>query len=91
MAQRHKSAQKRARQNITRNRRNRVIKSHIRVALKDVQTNTDAALGPKLAVTAQRVLDRAAGKRVLHKNKAARLKSQVMRKKPASAKPDATT
>lgn len=86
MAQRHLSVEKRARQNITRNRRNRVIKSQIRTALKDVEANTDQAQTPKLATKAQSVLDRAARKNVIHKKKAARIKSQIMRKTSAAKK-----
>jgi len=80
VAKRHLSVEKRARQNIKRNRRNRVVKSAIRGALKQAAASSDPAQIPKLATNAQRVLDRAVSKRVIPKNRAARLKSRLMKK-----------
>lgn len=87
---RHLSVEKRARQNIKRNRRNRVVKSAIRGALKQVETNNDPAKTTELTTNAQRILDRAAAKKVLHKNKAAHLKSKIMKKTAQPEKADTT-
>jgi len=87
---RHLSVEKRARQNIKRNRRNRIVKSAIRGALKQVKANDDPTKTAKLTTNAQRILDRAAAKKVLHKNKAARMKSRVMKKPAQTEKAVAT-
>ena len=81
MARRHLSVEKRARQNLKRNRRNRAVKSEIRGALKKIETSSDPAQASKAVTEAQRVLDRAAAKGVMHKKKAARVKSQIMKPK----------
>jgi len=90
VAKRHLSVEKRARQNVVRNRRNRVIKSAIRGALKKVEDNTDQAKTTAVTIEAQRVLDRAVTRNVVHKNKASRLKSRLMKKagKAATTKTD---
>ena len=90
MAKRHLSVEKRARQNVVRNRRNRVIKSSMRAALKQVDDNTDQAKTAAVTVKAQRVLDRAVARNVVHKNKASRIKSRLMKKagQAATAKTD---
>jgi small subunit ribosomal protein S20 len=77
MPLRHKSAQKRARQIKKRTERNKKNKSLIKGLVKRTLTETDkeAAINEfKKAVSA---LDRAAVKRVIHPNKAARLKSKL--------------
>jgi len=90
VAKRHLSVEKRARQNVVRNRRNRVIKSSMRAALKHVDENTDQAKTAVVSIEAQRVLDRAVARNVIHKNKASRIKSRLMKKagKPVTAKTD---
>ena len=70
----HKSALKRARQNINRRTRNRSAKTKIKNVVKDVQTAVDenakeAAL-EKLN-TAKSVIDDTASKGIIHKNTAA--------------------
>ena len=77
---RHLSVEKRARQNIKRNRRNRTVKSAMRGTLKELAASKDPESTAKLTVKAQKVFDRAAARNVIHKNKAARLKSQIMKK-----------
>lgn len=78
---RHLSVEKRARQNLKRNRRNRITKAAMRGALKDLATNKDPEAAAKLSAKTQKIFDRAAARNVIHKNKAARLKSQIMKKK----------
>jgi small subunit ribosomal protein S20 len=84
-----KSAEKRMRTSKIRAQRNKQARSRLRTAIKKVgQTDT-----PDAAVEAQReavsLIDRAAAKRLIHPNRAGRLKSQlaglVQSKQPAGA------
>ena len=76
----HKSSEKRARQDVVRNARNRAYVSKIRTAVKKVRTSVeDMKKGTgemsKLQEafrTAQSLLHKAVGKRVIHRNNAAR-------------------
>lgn len=70
---------------MARNRRNRKVKATMRGAVKELATNQDAAKTATLTAAAQKTFDRAAAKNIIHKNKAARLKSQIMRKKAVVA------
>jgi small subunit ribosomal protein S20 len=75
-----KSAQKRARQAVQRRARNVSLRTAARSAIKDVKKAI--AAGDKKAAAAalaksQAVIDRVAGKGVLHKNAAARHKSRL--------------
>lgn len=80
---RHLSVEKRHRQNIKRNRRNRTVKSKLRAVLKDFE----AAKEPEAKTTAARrvaqAADKAVTKKVLHRNKAARIKSRAAKKAAA--------
>jgi len=84
----HLSVQKRIRQNKVRNLRNRSRRSNLRSTVKKVFSSiTDnnveqAQTSLKEAISA---LDRAAVKNIIHKNNAARKKSQLMRKVNALA------
>jgi len=76
----HKSALKRARQNIKRNARNRHLRSTLRTELKSYRT----LLGSKDVEGAQtgysniqKVIDKAVTKGILHANAAARYKSRL--------------
>jgi small subunit ribosomal protein S20 len=76
----HKSALKRARQNIKRNARNRALRSTLRTAIKKYQALLDAndyeaaqAGVPGL----YRAIDRSVTKGILHKRTAARYKSRL--------------
>ena len=76
----HKSALKRARQNIDRRTRNRAAKTRIRNVVKDVQSAVDenakeAALA-KLN-SAKSIIDDTAAKGIIHKNTAARRVSRL--------------
>jgi small subunit ribosomal protein S20 len=72
-----KSAEKRMRTSKIREQRNKAYRSRLRTAIKKVhQTDTPDAAGEAFQ-KATSLIDRAASKRVIHPNKAARLKSQL--------------
>ncbi len=77
---RTKSAKKQMRQARSRTARNRSQRSALRTAIKRARGATGSAKG-KLYVDAVKLLDRAARKRLLHPNTAARLKSRMAKKK----------
>lgn len=85
-----KSAKKRLRQSLERRTRNRAVKSTVKTTLRQVREAvaagnvTEAQAGFK---TAQKKLDQAAAKGVIHKNAAARLKSRLSARIKAAAKP----
>ena len=78
----HKSAIKRARQNTIRNLRNKAVRTRVKSVIKDVriaiQSNSkeNAISALKVAVP---TIDKAAGKRVVHRNNAARKISRLTR------------
>ena len=69
----HKSAKKRLRQNKKANIQNRSIKSEIKTFVKKVEASFDEK---DLKKTVS-LLDKAARKRVIHKNQASRVKSRL--------------
>ncbi len=76
-----KSAEKRNRQRLKREARNRVIRGRARTALKKARlaiANGDPNAA-ELVRLAERALDRAAAKGVIHRNNAARRKSRLYR------------
>ncbi|MFO0800830.1 MAG: 30S ribosomal protein S20 [Gemmataceae bacterium] len=87
------SAWKRLRKNEKRRLQNRVAAKKVRVARKAASAaiaGNDAAAVAKTVSETQAVLDRAADKGYIHKNKAARIKSRLAKKvKAAAAKPKA--
>ncbi|MCC7086772.1 MAG: 30S ribosomal protein S20 [Pirellulales bacterium] len=74
------SAKKRLRQSIKRNARNRSTKSELRTEIRKVRESASAGkiddAASQFRVAAEK-LDRAAAKRIIHPNKAARLKSRL--------------
>jgi small subunit ribosomal protein S20 len=72
-----KSAEKRMRTNEIRATRNRAFRSKLRTALKRVRTAGSSADGAAALREASSLLDRAARKRIIHPNKAARAKSRL--------------
>jgi len=78
----HKSAIKRAKQNTIRNLRNKAVRTRVKSVIKDVriaiQSNSkeNAISALKVAVP---TIDTAAGKRVIHRNNAARKISRLTR------------
>ena len=84
------SARKRLRQSLKRRERNRAVKNELRTEIRKVR-ETAASGKPQDAEAQFRVavakIDRAAGKRIIHPNRAARLKSRlVVRLKAAKSK-----
>jgi len=72
-----KSAEKRMRTNEIRAARNRAFRSRLRSALKRVRTAGNQGEGATALREATSLLDRAARKRIIHPNKAARAKSRL--------------
>lgn len=76
-----KSAKKRVQVNAVRAARNKAANSNLKTILKKtnaaIENNEDKAEAVRVAVKA---LDQACAKGLIHKNKAARKKSQIMRK-----------
>lgn len=78
-----KSAEKRMRTNKIREERNKAARSRLRTAIKKArQAEGDGAEAALQKATS--LLDRAARKRLIHPNKAARLKSRLARAAAAS-------
>ncbi|MFC1828752.1 30S ribosomal protein S20 [Thermodesulfobacteriota bacterium] len=79
----HKSAEKRARQNLNRRMRNKVSKTRVKNVIKEVQDavneNSPETAQSKLNA-AKSVIDRAAKKGVIHKNTAARKISRLSKR-----------
>ncbi len=72
----HKSAKKRIRTNLKRNIRNRAAKSALRTALRKYREMNPEDRGSAFAAL-QSTLDRAVQKGIIHRNKAARVKSRL--------------
>jgi len=74
-----KSAEKRVRTNEKRAERNRQARSRLRTALKRVRLAETADAADTAFRRATELLDRAASRRLIHPNKAARTKSRLAR------------
>lgn len=82
------SAKKRLRQNIKRRARNRAAKSELKTIVRKVREaaeSKDTAGGQVALREASKKLDRAASKRVIHPNAAARTKSRLAKALKAAA------
>ncbi len=77
-----KSAKKRVLVANVRNARNKAAKTELKTALKKARADSANAQAVKAASVK---LDKAAGKGLIHKNKAARLKSRLAKKANAGA------
>jgi len=78
-----KSAEKRIRQGIRRNTRNRMVKSGVKTAVKKILSAVeanDSENAKALLKKAIPVIDKAAAKRVFHKNTASRKISRITRR-----------
>ncbi len=76
----HKSAEKRARQNIKRRVRNKSVKTRLKHTIKDVHLAAGASLKEEAQsnlAAAQSAIDNAAKKGVIHKKTAARKVSRL--------------
>lgn len=76
MAQ-HKSAEKRARSSRRREARNTQWKSRMRTEIKKLRTATEKAKASQDLRITVKLLDQLAARGVIHRNKAANLKSQL--------------
>jgi len=77
-----KSAKKRVKVNATKNLRNKALKSSLKTAVKKANAaieNQEADMAQTVRVAVKK-LDQAAAKGILHKNNAARKKSQLATK-----------
>lgn len=75
-----KSAEKRVRTTKTKTARNRALKSQLRTAIKNFKTiaeEGDKVKAAQTLQTTQKIIDKIAAKGVIHKNNAARKKSQL--------------
>ena len=84
-----KSAEKRMRTNKIREQRNKAARSRLRTAIKKARQVTEGEGVETAFLQAKSLLDRAARKRLIHPNKAARLKSQLARQQASGAAPAA--
>ena len=73
------SAEKRIRQERKRNLHNRAQRSRLKTAIKKVMTAEDAASAQAALSETSGLLDRMATRNLIHRNKAARKKSQLAR------------
>ena len=73
----HKSSLKRIRQTETRRLRNRYYGKTMRNAVRKLRATTDKAEAQVMYPTVQKMLDKLAKKRIIHKNKASNLKSKL--------------
>lgn len=83
-----KSAIKRARQNTKRRAHNASLRSNLRTHIKNVLKaveSGDATAAQDTMKSAQKVIDKAASKGIIHKNKAARQKQRLNAKVKALA------
>ncbi|MGH9312534.1 MAG: 30S ribosomal protein S20 [Vicinamibacterales bacterium] len=89
MAIRHKSAQKAHRQNVLRRDANRQLRSRLRSALKDIRAAIDAKDTKEARAALNEtvsLIDKMAGKGIIHPNAAGRYKSRIAKQlKTASA------
>jgi small subunit ribosomal protein S20 len=74
-----KSAKKRMELSRKARARNRARRSELRTVIKQVRQASSAAEGQERLQRATALLDRAAGKNLIHPNRAGRIKSQLQR------------
>ena len=75
--QRHKSTEKRARQNEKANVANRMARSRVRTAVTKVLEATDKKIGQEALKTAYSVLDKGVKTKLIHANNAANKKGRL--------------
>jgi len=73
----HKSSEKRIRQTVGKNERNKYYAKTMRNALKDIRSTTDKKEAAEKLPKMTGMLDKLAKKNIIHANKAANLKSSV--------------
>lgn len=75
----HASAIKRVRQGAARRLRNREHRSRMRTMVKKIMQTDDVSAAQSLYPATQAYLDRLATKGIIHRNKSARYKVQILR------------
>ena len=75
-----KSQIKRNRQTEVRRRRNRATRSELRTRIQNAVDAAEAGDGTNEATAAMQKLDRAAARRIIHRNTAARRKSRLQKR-----------
>jgi small subunit ribosomal protein S20 len=80
----HLSVKKRHRQSLKANRRNRTVKSKLRTTLKQFEDIKEPEAKATNLRTVASVTDKAAAKGVIHRNKAARIKSRAAKQTAAA-------
>ena len=75
-----KSQKKRIKTNAKRAERNKAVRSELKTRVKSAVAVADTDEGPEAAQLAQKRLDKAASKGIIHKNQAARRKSRMMKR-----------
>ena len=73
----HKSAEKRSRSSERKRVRNRIRKNAMKSAIKKLRLNKDKKSASEQFLKLTSLLDKLAGKNIIHKNKAANLKSKL--------------
>ena len=73
----HKSSVKRIRQTASRRLHNRYYAKTARNAVRKLRATTDKAVASELLPKVQKMLDKLAKNHIIHKNKAANIKSSV--------------
>ncbi len=73
----HKSSLKRIRQTNTRKLHNRYYAKTARHAVRDLRATTDKAAAASMLPNVSKLLDKLAKRNIIHKNKAANLKSKL--------------
>lgn len=75
----HKSSEKRIRQDKAKALHNRYYAKTMRNAVRKLRATTDKAVATELLPKVQKMLDKLAKTNIIHKNKAANIKSSVAR------------
>lgn len=73
----HKSAEKRNRGSEAKRTRNRIRKNAVKAIVKKIRANKDRKTASEELLTASSLLDKLAKNNIIHKNKAANLKSKL--------------
>ncbi|MFC1480686.1 30S ribosomal protein S20 [Candidatus Neomarinimicrobiota bacterium] len=76
---RHASTIKRHRQSLVRNERNKASRSDLKTKIKAVEAADNKEIADVALKVAVKTLDQQSGPRVIHRNKAARIKSRLTR------------
>lgn len=75
----HKSAKKRNRASEAKRVRNRIRKNAVKTIVKKIRLNKDRKTASEELIQASSLLDKLAKSNIIHKNKAANLKSKLTR------------